>query len=210
MTMNTELSTGIILEKMEQNTDRLLSLREVCSLAPVLDETAVREALEGLVSSGRIHYPATDLYWCGTMTRLGPVPAQTYVVVMRVYEGVKGVGYAGLDAINRMHLSTQVTAREMYAVPFLVEGINAGALELVDRSDRPARRELGFFEVTLLEALGERYEWEVRTGPGLARLVQVVGRSGVSLDAASLLRGAGDESEEVKELLGELLRMVAV
>jgi hypothetical protein len=207
--MDIEHSTELLLGALERNKDRLLSLREVMDLVPALGEAEVRAALEGLVTGKRVDHPATDLYWCGTMTRLGPVPASAFAVVMKVYEGVGGVGRAGLDAINHMHLSTQMTAREMYAVPFLVEGIHVGALRLVDRSDRPARSGLGFFEVTLLETLGESDSWEVGAGPGLTRLTQVVARSGVTLDKEALVRGAADEPESAQELLGELLHIVA-
>lgn len=138
---------------------------------------AVLSALSRLHANGDLVRVRNGLYWKGVPSRYGPGRPGLLEAAVSIAGG-KGVGPAGWSASQVLGLSTQLAATPEVAVAG-----PAPALEGVrfHRRSNSARRDLGFYEVALLEAL--------RDFPRHAEVdIEAVARSAQRLETEGKLR----------------------
>ncbi len=160
--------------------------------------------LADLVEAGELRRIRRGLYWRGNKTPLGMSYPRTELVIAELAPG-PGVGPTGLDASNRLRVSTQVPRKAHIAVP-------RRAPESTDDIDfyaRPARRarvaaELSSAEVALLEAL-DQWERTVEVPPAEAweRFRELIGNGQLRADRLAL--GSKTEPGRVRARLRALL-----
>ena len=160
--------------------------------------------LADLVEAGELRRIRRGLYWRGNKTPLGMSYPRTELVIAELAPG-PGVGPTGLDASNRLRVSTQVPRKAHIAVPRRAPESTYD----IDFYARPARRarveaELGSGEVALLEAL-DQWERTVEVTPAEAweRFRELI-RSR-QLRADHLARGSQTEPGKVRARLRALL-----
>jgi hypothetical protein len=120
-----------------------------------------------------------------------------------VYGKASGFGPAHLDAANLLGLTTQVSARPTFAVPYEVDGL---AMRLVSRPRRTGRalNRLSAHEVALLEVLGD---WErVVDMPSTVAVARLTSLVGSSIRADAVAAAASTESARVRERLRLVLQ----
>lgn len=160
--------------------------------------------LAALVEAGELRRIRRGLYWRGNKTPLGMSYPRTELVIAQLAPG-PGVGPTGLDASNRLRVSTQVPRKAHIAVPRRAPEPTYN----IDFYARPARQarvaaDLGSGEVALLETL-DQWERTVELPPAEAweRFRELI-RSG-QLRADHLARGAASEPGKVRARLRALL-----
>lgn len=164
--------------------------------------TAVARALSRLADEGQLRRVRRGLYWRGLETPLGMAPPTPEAVLRAVYRDAPGLGPARLDAARALGLSTQVTRRPTFAVPYDVDGL--GPL-LVNRSRRTGRgrSRLTDVEVALLEVLDDWDEVvELPLHDAVGRLRSLLGEA-IRPDAVA--DAAETEPARVRERLRALL-----
>jgi len=199
-----------ILESLQ---GQLFTLGDLAELHPDGNLEGIEVALGTLVEQGRVFQPSPGLFWYGIMTRLGAAPPQAYVVISKIYGENSGVGVDAPNAANILGVSTQVPAREVFTVPYLVD-VSLNAVRLVDRSDRPARfaAKLSFVESTILEVLAGQNWWECGEAEGLERIVRRLQARGLfearSILPERLLVGALSEDADTLASLDRFLALL--
>jgi hypothetical protein len=111
---------------------------------------AVDAAFSRLAHDGKLLRVRKGLYWKGPVTRLGMVPPAPEAVAIKV--GGKGSGPAGVAAVHRLGLTSQVPGYPVIAVP----GKTPSDVPGVRFSERSwSRRELNLSEdeVAVIEVL---------------------------------------------------------
>jgi Family of unknown function (DUF6088) len=110
---------------------------------------AVNTALSRLATAGELLRVHHGLYWKGVKSRFGPGRPGLVDVAMAVV-GPDGAGPSGWSAAQALGLSTQVPAEPEVAVAGPVPSFVGVRFH---RRNNLARRDLGFWEIALLEAL---------------------------------------------------------
>ena len=139
---------------------------------------AVDAAFSRLAHEGQLIRVRKGLYWKGPVTRLGMVPPAPEEVAIKV--GGKGSGPAGVAAVHRLGLTSQVPGHPIIAVP----GKTPSDVPGVRFSERSwSRRELDLSEdeVAVIEVLRD---WPRAVEGTWADLLQTVSR----LNECSLIR----------------------
>jgi hypothetical protein len=189
---------GQFAGKLFREDDALLV--DPCLSAPVLN---------GLVSAGHLLKPAPGVFWRGQETPLGLSPPRAADLILFLYGENSGIGRTGANAVNGVGLSTQVPARESFAVPY-PQAINLPRVILVDCSRHIGRIAAGlnFVEVTILEALRSCGSWEYDSGSGCRVLANEIRSGKLVADAARLLSGASSEDTSTLELLASVVELL--
>lgn len=169
-----------------------------------LPDSTAQHLLAALVGSGDLQRLRRGLYWRGTRTPLGMSPPP-HEALVRELVGTKGVGLAGLSAVNLLRLSTQVPRRAVYAVPFRAPG-PVGTVTFVSRAARTGRcrANLNPTEVAALEMLND---WErvieVTPTEAMQRLARLMADGKIRPDRLAL--AASTEPGPVRGRLKALL-----
>jgi hypothetical protein len=203
--MDVPVTTPFSLESLDKFAGRLF--REVDAL--LVDPGLSDPVLNGLVSAGNLLKPAPGVFWRGRETPLGLSPPRAVDLILFLYGENSGIGLSGANAVNGVGLSTQVPARESFAVPY-PQAINLPRVILVDCSRRTCRVEAGlsFVEVTILEALRSCSAWEYDSDSGCHVLVSRIRSRGLVVDNERLRRGAGSEDADALALLQGVLALL--
>jgi hypothetical protein len=149
----------ILLQEVSMTQSVAESVRAVVAEAPAGSfirsadvpgsRAAVNTAMSRMAGAGELVRVHHGLYWKGVQSRFGPGRPGVVDVAIAVV-GPAGAGPSGWSAAQALGLSTQVPAEPEVAVAGPVPSF-AGVR--FHRRNNLARRDLGFWEIALLEAL---------------------------------------------------------
>lgn len=164
--------------------------------------STVARALSRLADDGEMVRVKRGLYWRGVKTPLGMAPPTSAAILGAVYDKTAGVGPAWLDAARKLGLTTQISRKSTFAVPYVVTGL---PLIFVNRARRTGRADhnLDDAEIALFEVL---YDWnevvELSTADAVERLRSLIGKS---IRPKAVVAASTTESARVRERLRALL-----
>ncbi len=170
---------------------------------PELPREAAARSLSRLLSSGELTRVRRGTYWRGQKTLLGMAPPPPLSVLLHIYGVSAAIGPARLDAAGMLGLSSQVSARPTFAVPYQVEGLKMNLVNRDRRRDRNAHH-LNPTEVALLEVLDGWDELvEVPMEIAVRRITTLIENG--SIRPERVARGANTEPPAVRERLRSIL-----